>query len=858
MLGAQFVHFFALMLWAAAALALVAGLPEIAIAIVAVVVVNSVFAFVQEERSERAAERLVDLLPQRATVRRRAAPMVIDAAEVVVGDLVVLEAGDRITADASVLAAHGLLVDNSALTGESRAVSVADGERVWAGTFVLEGSADAEVSATGERTQLAAIASLTAGVRRPPTPLARELHRLVRTVALVACSVGACFFGLTFLADIPASEGVVFATGITVALVPEGLLPTTTLSLAMGARRMAQRNALVRRLESVETLGSTTFICTDKTGTLTTNQMAVVEVWTPVGSLALSPTAYDPEPVPDNAAVPGVLDAVRQLAARVAGCAGGAVVREDGRWVPHGDPQEVALHVLARRVGAVDDHDVTADQRFAFDPLRRRMSVVRDAEIVVKGAPDGVLPLCRSQPVGTDAALADLTGRGLRVLAVAGRMRVPGESLRSPTDAEHSLELWGFVALEDPPRPGVRQSVMACREAGIAVAMVTGDHPRTALAIAGEVGLALPGAPVLEGADLPEDDAALADLVNRDGVVVARVSPPDKLRIAAALRRRGHVVAMTGDGVNDGPALREADIGVAMGATGTDVAREAADLVLLDDDFATIVAAVAEGRATFANIRRFLTYHLTDNVAELTPFAVWALSGGRYPLALGVLQVLALDLVTDTLPAVALGAEPPAPTVLQRGPVRGRLLNRTVARRAFGVLGPTEAVLSMTAFTVSLLAVGWRPPATPASADLAAASGAAFIAVVAGQMANAFACRSSTRPAWGVHPANLLVRGAVVVAGAIGVTSLVWAPVAGLLGQGVPSLPGLAVVAVTPVVVVMVDAVEKWWRGRRAVGGCAAGGYGVGGDGQPLISCSSRARCMMASSGSTAGSASPK
>ena len=822
-LGAQFVHFFALMLWVAAGLALVAGLPEIAVAIVGVVVVNSLFSFVQEERSERAAERLVGLLPQRATVRRRGAPLVIDAAEVVVGDLVVLEAGDRITADAVVVAAHGLLVDNSAMTGESQSVPVGDEGAVWAGTFVLEGSADVEVTATGARTQLAAIASLTAGVRRPPTPLAIELRHLVRTVAIVACSVGAAFFGLTFLADIPASEGVVFAIGITVALVPEGLLPTTTLSLAMGARRMAQRNALVRRLESVETLGSTTFICTDKTGTLTTNQMAVIEVWTPVGSLALAPTAYVPEPVPDDAAAPEVLEVVRCLAGRVAGCAGGAVVLEGDRWVPHGDPQEVALHVLARRVGAEDDHDVTAEQRFAFDPMRRRMSVVRKGEIVVKGAPDGVLPLCGFHPLGAEAALARLTGRGLRVLAVAGRPRQHGESLRSAADAEHGLELWGFVALEDPPRAGVEQSVAACRAAGIAVAMVTGDHPRTALAIAREVGLALEGAPVLEGADLPADDEVLAAVVDRDGLVVARVSPPDKLRIASALRRRGHVVAMTGDGVNDGPALREADIGVAMGATGTDVAREAADLVLLDDDFSTIVAAIAEGRATFANIRRFLTYHLTDNVAELTPFAVWALSGGRFPLALGVLQVLALDLVTDTLPAVALGAERPAPDVLERGPVRGRLLNATTARRAFGVLGPTEALLSMTAFTVSLLVAGWRPPAAPATPDLVAASGAAFIAVVAGQMANAFACRSATRPAWAVRPANPLVRGAVVVAGAIGVTTLVWAPVAGVLGQGTPTLPGLAVVAVTPAVVLGIDGIDKWWRRRRSVRPALAG-----------------------------------
>ncbi len=663
------------------------------------------------------------------------------------------------------------------------------------------------------------IASLTAGVRRPPTPLALELRHLVRTVALVACGAGLAFFGLTFLVDTPPSEGVVFAIGITVALVPEGLLPTTTLSLAMGARRMAQRNALVRRLESVETLGSTTFICTDKTGTLTANQMSVVEVWTPAGSVSLTPTSYAPEPLPDDAAAPDVLADVRALAARTAGCASGAVVCEGGEWVPHGDPQEVALHVLALRVGANDDHDVTADQRFAFDPRRRRMAVVRGREIVVKGAPDGVLPLCERRPPGVDAALDRLAGRGLRVLAVAGRVRDPDEVLASAADAERRLELWGLIALEDPPRAGVRQSLEACRRAGIAVAMVTGDHPATAAAIAGEVGLAIDGAPVIEGTDLPDDDELLGALVDRDGLVVARVAPPDKLRIAAALRRRGHVVAMTGDGVNDGPALREADIGVAMGASGTDVAREAADLVLLDDDFTTIVAAVAEGRATYANIRRFLTYHLTDNVAELTSFAVWALSGGRFPLALGVLQVLALDLVTDTLPAVALGDEPPAPDVLERGPVRGRLLDRRTARRAFGVLGPTEAVMAMTAFTVSLLGDGWRPPAAPPGDQLAAASGAAFLAVVLGQAANAFACRSARRPAWSVGALNRFVPFAVVTAVALGTLAVAVPPVADVLGQAVPTPLGVGVAMLAPVAVVAADSVTKWWRARVAAGG---------------------------------------
>jgi len=815
-LVAQLLHFFAIMLWFAAGLALLAGLPEIAIAIVLVVVANSVFAFVQEQRTEHAADRLRELLPQRVTVRRRGPPVVVDASELVVGDLVAVESGDRVCADLRVIDDHGLRVDQSTLTGESRTESVGAGDPLWAGTFVVEGVADAEVVATGAATRLAELAQLTTAVRRPPTPLAMELHRLVRTIAIVACSAGVGFLMLTLLFDTPVAEGLVFAIGITVALVPEGLLPTTTLSLAVGARRMARQQALVRRLESVETLGSTTMICTDKTGTLTTNQMAVVGLWTRHGPLGIQPSGYEPVPVDTSHLGDVHRGELVDMARYAAGCASGSVVCDDGVWVPHGDPQEAALHVLARRLGATDDHEGSADVRFAFTADRRRMSVVRGNLVVVKGAPDAVVPLCTDPPAEVDDALREFTVSGLRVLAVAVRRVDVGDPITCSADAEQHLTLVGLVALEDPPRAGVADAIAACRAAGVAVAMVTGDHPLTAGAIAAEVGLAPAGSEVIEGKNLPADDEVLGALVDRDGLVVARVSPPDKLRIAAALRRRGHVVAMTGDGVNDGPALREADIGVAMGASGTDVAREAADLVLLDDNFSTIVVAIAEGRATFANIRRFLTYHLTDNVAELTPFVIWALTGGQFPLALGVMQVLVLDLATDTLPAVALGAERPGAGVLSQPPVSGRLLDATTARRAFGVLGPTQAVMAMTAFSVSLMVAGWRPgDPGPASDVLASASGAAFTAVVAAQVANAFICRSVDRPVGRVVPANRLLYPAVSVAVGLGLVAVVFTPLADVLGQAVPSAAGLAMAAAAAPMMLMVDTVDKYCRRDR-------------------------------------------
>ncbi|NUT54149.1 MAG: cation-transporting P-type ATPase, partial [Saccharothrix sp.] len=420
---------------------------------------------------------------------------------------------------------------------------------------------------------------------------------------------------------------------------------------------------------------------------------------------------------------------------------------------------------------------------------------------------DAVLPLCAPVP-GADAEVAALGEQGLRVLAVAWR---PGDG-DSPQDAERDLRLLGLVALQDPPRDDVADSVRSCRAAGIKLAMVTGDHPATARAIAAQVGLLGPDRLVLQGADLPADDAALGELLDHDGVVVARVTPEDKLRIARALQGRGHVVAMTGDGVNDGPALRAADIGVAMGASGTDVAREAADLVLLDDHFGTIVGAVELGRATFANIRRFLTYHLTDNVAELTPFVFWALSGGSYPLALSVLQVLALDIGTDLLPALALGAERPNPRTMA-GPARtGSLIDRSVLWRAFGVLGPAEALASMAAFTLVLLAGDWR---VDDPVLLATASGTAFTAIVLGQLANAFACRSATTPVKTVLGNNLLI-GAVLFELAVLAVFLYLPPLPDLLGGSPPSPLGWALAAATIPVVLLVDAGQKAMRRRRS------------------------------------------
>jgi magnesium-transporting ATPase (P-type) len=410
-------------------------------------------------------------------------------------------------------------------------------------------------------------------------------------------------------------------------------------------------------------------------------------------------------------------------------------------------------------------------------------------------------------------AVESMSKRGLRVLAVAHRPTV--DTAGDTTEAERDLQLLGLVGLQDPPRPDVADAIVSCRRAGIRLAMLTGDHPGTAAAIATEIGLLGPDGIVVEGKDFPSDDTELGELLDRDGVVVARVAPEDKLRVAKVLQARGHVVAMTGDGVNDGPALRTADIGVAMGASGTDVAREAADLVLLDDHFGTIVSAVELGRATSANIRRFLTYHLTDNVAELTPFVVWAMSGGSIPLGLTVLQVLALDIGTDLLPALALGAEKPNPRTM-RGPARaGNLIDRTVVRRAFAVLGPAEATMAMLAFLVVLTAGGWTLGGVAAPALLASASGTAFTAIVLGQLANAFACRSESSWIGRVGLAgNRLLLYAVAFEVAMLATFLLVPPLPGLLGGSTPSALGWTLAALAVPAVWFADAADKTLRAR--------------------------------------------
>ena len=712
------VHLFAILLWVGALLAWLAGMPELGIAIVVVVLVNAGFATAQEYRAERATEALRRMLPQQARVRRDGEEMEIPAGELVPGDALVLRPGDRISADGTLVSHVELRVDNSTLTGESWPVEPV--EQVFAGTWVAAGSGEATVTATGMSTEFGRIAALAQVAEAGRSPLEMELDHLTRLVAAIVLASGTVFFLLAGALGMGIRERFVFAIGVMVANVPEGLLPTVTLSLALATQRMARRNALVRRLSSVETLGETTVICTDKTGTLTRNEMTVQWVWTPQLTAKIEGVGYEPhgrfraageviEPTPFR----GLLRAGLL-------CNDSRLVPGEAGWAVSGDSTEGALIVAAAKAGLDHAQEKALLPRLAelpFDSARMRMSSIHLSAgrriAFVKGAPERVLERTVLGASERDAALAaaeSMEASGYRVLAIAQR-ELGDDCQLTVAAVEDELELLGFVGILDPPRPEVPRALEQCRVAGIRVVMVTGDSALTAQAVAERIGLVGPRARTILGSQLEDlSDAELGQELKRE-VVFARIRPEQKLRIARVLRAAGEVVAMTGDGVNDAPALREADIGIAMGIAGTDVARETADMVLVDDNFASIVAAIEEGRAIYDNIRRFAAYHFCSNVGELVPFLVWGISGGAIPLPLVVMQVLAIDLGTDMLPAIALGTERAEPGTMLRPPrPRGeRLLSRRVLTRVYGFVGPLEGFAAMSSFLFAYLLGGWRP-----------------------------------------------------------------------------------------------------------------------------------------------------
>jgi magnesium-transporting ATPase (P-type) len=716
---ANFVQPLELLLWAAALLALLAKEPLLTVAIVLVVVVNAIFSFLEEFKAERAIQALQQMLPVQVHVRRDGQEVEIQTEQVVRGDVLILEPGDRVAADADLLSATDLRVDESALTGES--VPVEPDERVFAGTFVTNGTAQAQVTETGMGTRFGRIAALSQRTQRDRSPLELELDRVTKIVAALAVSIGVVFFIVAGLAGMSLTDRFIFAIGVTVSVVPNGMLPTVTLSLALATQRMAKRNALVRRLSSVETLGETTVICTDKTGTLTKNEMTVQRAWTPSGAYIVEGVGYEPfgrfradGEVVDPAPLEELLRC--GLLCNDARLSQGA----DG-WSIVGDPTEAALVVLAEKGGRHHRAEAARMPRLfelPFSSERKRMTTVHlagDQRVAyTKGAADVILPrttLDERDVAAVTAAEAAMEGDALRVLALARRVLPDGVD-REPDAIEHDLEFLGLVGMIDPPRPEVPEAIRRCAQAGVRIIMVTGDSPRTAEAIARQIGLVDGDVHVITGPQLAElDDAELKDRLAERQVIFARIDPEQKLQLATVLRSEGQVVAMTGDGVNDAPALKHANIGIAMGRGGTEVAKEAADLILVDDNFASIVAAVEEGRAVYDDTRRFIGYHFSSNIGELVPFLVWGISGGAVPLPLVVMQVLAIDLGTNQIPAMALGAEPAEPGTMTRPP-RPRsehLLNGEVGKRIALAFGPLEGLAAMASFLFAYALAGWHP-----------------------------------------------------------------------------------------------------------------------------------------------------
>jgi len=742
-LVSQFTHFLALLLWFAAALCFLSeylhpgeGLLRLGIAILAVIFINAIFTFIQEYRTEKAIEELRKMLPFRVAVIRNGVELECDAAEIVPGDLVMLREGDKVPADARVVEASRLTVNNSLLTGESDSRLLTDaasegellesGNLAFAGTLVVSGSGKAVVYATGMATEFGKIAQITGKVVEEVSPLHIEITRVSRIVAVIAVAGGGCFFLIGSLVGRGFWDNFLFAIGIIIATVPEGLLPTVTLALAMGSKRMAHRNALVKSLNAVEALGSVDLICTDKTGTLTQNVMTVKKLWSP----------DDP--------------AMANIVARL--CNNVTVTAEGVK----GDPTETALYTYAVEQGAKDGERLGETP---FDADRKRMATLHriDGKLfaLIKGAGESVLPLCTSLnkdgsfiPLADNGAtelnaqLQSMASEGLRVITLAFR-----ELAELPTGEipEESLTFAGFMGLLDPPRPEVPQALKECHSAGIKVIMITGDAGPTAAAIARDIGLITGDPVIIEGracADMPDEQ--LREELKKENLIFARMSPQNKMQVVGLLIEGGHRVAVTGDGVNDAPALKKAHVGIAMGLAGTSVAREAADIVLLDDNFASIVHAIEEGRAVFENIRNFITYIFASNIPELIPYIGYILFG--IPLPLTIMQILAVDLGTDMFPALALGSEKPSPDIMQRPP-RPRnehLLTKGVLLRAYLYLGMWEAAAGMTAYFYVMYQGGWSwpQPLAHTSTLYLQATTACLAGIIATQITNVFACRS--------------------------------------------------------------------------------------------------------------------
>jgi len=784
-------HPMAILLWSASVMAYIGAMPQLAVAVVGVIMINAVFSFWQEYRAEKTTKELKKLIPQYARVIRGGTEKQIPAKDIVPGDVIVLSEGDRIPADGRVIKNFEILTDESTLTGESRPVPKTSQpiaakahktpyelpNMIFGGTNVASGSGVSVIFATGMNMQFGRIAHLTETIQEEQSPLQKELRRLTLIVTFVAILVGAIVFLAALSLGLAAAESFLFAIGMIVANVPEGLLPTVTLSLAMSMQRMAKRRAVIKKLSSVETLGCTTVICTDKTGTLTCNAMTVTRIWVGGRDIKVTGAGYYPQGTFSSGLGEehaGDHPDLQLLLTAAMTCNNSRLIAPTDQqrgWSILGDPTEGALLVAALKAGLTYSHQEVRGALLPFDSKRKRMSVIvrhgdnsrsidqpSELRAYVKGAPAELLDLCDtivmegkvlsiqdSDRMAIRSQIDNYAREGLRVLGIAYRDLTGIPEKMATESVETAMTFLGLAAMMDPPRPEVEEAIRKCKQAGIRVLMLTGDYGLTAEFIARRLGIISGRARIITGEDINSlSDETLQKTLQEENIIFARITPEHKLKVVLGLQTLNHVVAMTGDGVNDAPALKRADIGVAMGISGTDVAKEAADMIITDDNFASIVNAVEEGRAVYNNIKKFTRYIFASNVPEAVPFMFYVLA--RVPLPLTVMQILSVDLGTDMLPALALGAEPPEEDVMKFPPRQRKkgILSGALLAHSLLFLGGIESIAAMASYFWMNFINGYGADslAQPGTVIYAMATTMTLVGIVMSQVGNVFACRT--------------------------------------------------------------------------------------------------------------------
>ena len=849
---------FSILLLFASLLSALGGMWQLSLILIMVVLVNTFFSLFQEWRAEKAMKTLKNWMPEYAKVIRDGELQKILVKDLVPGDVIVLEEGDRVPADARLIEAFDLWTNNVPLTGESepqprtdKPARVANGSYldspnlIFMSTSVAKGQSKAVVYATGMNTKFGQIANLTQEIREEQSPLQKEIAYTAKYDFTFAVAVGCIFFLASLIwLHLDFYSSMLFMIGVMVACVPEGLQVTVSSALAINVLKMVKDNALVKRLSAVQTLGSVTVICTDKTGTITKGEMTVKKIWVNNKVVEVSGVGYAPIgefTCNGKALEKGEAEKAEKLLEISALCNGAKVEPPSDKiksWTIIGDPTDGALLVAALKYGLNVQALLTQKpimHLFPFDSKRKRMTTIHKNGgklfAYTKGAPRSIFSICDRIVVddtiedlegehlrSVEAKIREFANEGLRVIAVAYK-ELPKNGAFKGKNVERNMILVGLAAMKDPPRPEVKEAVKQAKQAGIKIVIITGDYGPTAQAIADEVGIVDPGScRIIRGVDLETiSDEAIVEEVKRGNVIFARVSPEQKLRIVRVLKKSGEVVAVTGDGANDAPSLREADIGVAMGASGTDVAREASDIVLLDDSFASIVKAVESGRAIYENIRKFIVYVFSHNWAELIPYVLYALLG--IPLPLLVVQVLAIDLAIDVIPSLALSREPPEPGIMQEPPrsVKERLFNAKVFLRSFYV-GVIIAAGAMFGCLSAWSAGGWRLGMQLPSDSIIYIKGVTmtFAGIVIAQVGNVLACRTSKVSIFKTSLSSNKWIWIGIAAQVSIISFLVYVPLMQrLFGTTALGLIDWAFLALFAFIVIFAEEVRKWFARRR-------------------------------------------